>query len=375
MNSWHWLLLLVCTCTAVPCTQQLVYSASSYSGIADSELRISPQNAPPYGYSISPPLPVGLTFSPTASIQGTPTELAPNQVYTITYMDCEPILKSVTLHIEILNHVPYMSTQGYIMDGTLNSTFFLSLASDVEPAVANGDWLELSLRNLTVESNGWIRGVPNSTQSMDSALYASFPGTDFPGPVRVPFKISLSSPTTSVFYPALACAINTDCSNHPTVSGPPPTNWSLLGNLIPGLSIDPANGTISLHTTTASLMQSIIVAFNATSGLGFSYLTITISDDPLTQVTAISHPFYSLTVGVPFFSAPSIANFGPPAAQPPFTITQPLPPGLSMSTIDGSISGTPFAASTQGQLPPEYTVTSTDGGTSSFRLVVNPAPT
>jgi len=312
----------------------------------------------PYTFSISSgSLPPGLTLNPTnGAITGTPT--APG-TFTVQVTDalgnvgqgCVITVKpglSVTCQANTTAEVgvPYNSGPMAVTGGTAPYTFSISSGSLPPGLTLN-------------PTNGAITGTPTA-----------------PGTFTVQVKDALGNVGQGCVItvkPGLSvtCQANTTAEvGVPYNSGPmavtggtAPYTYSISsGSLPPGLTLNPTNGAIS-GTPTAPGTFTVQV----TDALGNVGQGCVITVKP--GVSVICQANNTATVGVPFNSGPMTVTGG--TAPYTFSIgSGALPPGLTLNTTNGAVSGTPTA-------PGSFTVKVTDalGNVGSACVItVIPAP-
>jgi CSLREA domain-containing protein len=151
--------------------------------------------------------------------------------------------------------------------------------------------------------------------------------------------------------------------------GTPPYTWSLAsGSLPPGLILDPPTGVISGTPTTAGAFNFTVQVADNSSAIATKEFTLTIQAPPLIIITA--SPLPTGTIGVPY--SVTLEAIG---GTPPYVwslAAGALPPGLSLDSVTGIISGTPTTAGTFG-----FTVQVTDSSavvaTKQFALAPPPS--
>ncbi len=166
------------------------------------------------------------------------------------------------------------------------------------------------------------------------------------------------STNPAVYTKGQAIPINT-----PSTTGGNVFNWSVTPLPPAGLSFSTATGVLSgTPTALTPATPYNVIATNAV-GSASATLTVTIVDVPPSHLTYSQNPaIYSTSVPI-VANVPS-SNGG---AVVSYAITPALPPGLSLNTTTGVISGTPTALSAATQ----YTVTATNtGGSTSATLTI-----
>lgn len=178
--------------------------------------------------------------------------------------------------------------------------------------------------------------------------------------VAPPSNLQYSSPPAYVVNQAITALT-------PTVTGQV-TSYTVSPALPVGLSISASTGVISGTPTTATPQASYVVTA-ANSG-GSTTATVSITVKVAAPTIAYQSPRYSYTANVPATTiTPTIGG----GATTGWSINPSLPAGLSFDTTNGSISGTPTAASAS----VNYTVTATNSGgqvNASLTISVAAAP-
>lgn len=176
-------------------------------------------------------------------------------------------------------------------------------------------------------------------------------------PTGTPAPSGLSYPTPQVFTTGQAVAIVS-----PTVTGTV-TSYSVSPALPAGLVLSAASGTISGTPTAVTLQAKYTVTASNSGGAATADIMIAVND---VKPAAISYPSpaVALATGLPTTKlAPSTTAGG--GAVTGWSVSPALPAGLSFSTTDGTISGTPTAAAAAAT----YTISAANsGGQSTFAL-------
>src|SRR6266487_4641130 len=250
-------------------------------------------------------------------------------------------------------------TSATTASGTVGVAFSYQITAD--QAIPPGGWGATGLpAGLTVNTNtGLISGTPTAAGTYSvtiSATNANGTGTatltltiNAPPPV-------ITSPGTATGTVGVAFCYQITATNNPTSYG--------ASGLPPGLTVNTATGLISGSPTTAGTYPVTISASNS-GGTGTATLVITINTPP----PVITSPGTATgTVGVAFSYQITATN------NPTSYGASSLPPGLTVNTATGLISGTPTTAGTY-----PVTISATNsGGTGTSTLVItinNPVPT
>src|SRR4029077_10682181 len=151
----------------------------------------------------------------------------------------------------------------------------------------------------------------------------------------------------------------------PSVSGTV-TGYSVSPALPAGLTLDPNSGVISGTPLAASSGTYTVTASNG-AGATTAALTFAVAPPPPTGLTYTSP--VTGTVGAALTPAvPTLSGYADA-----FTVSPPLPAGLTLDPVNGIVSGTPTSA----RLAVTYTVTASNAGgytKSQFLLTVDPPP-
>jgi hypothetical protein len=320
-------------------------------GTAYSQRIQAQGGTPPYRFTvISGSLPAGISLLPDGTLNGSPT--APGSAtftvlvvdaangratkdYTVQITGSAPVITATTFPAGAVG-TPY-SQAPTVTGGTVPYTF--SISSGSLPA-------GLSINSTT----GEIAGTPTTAGSYTFTIQVvdKFNQT---GTRSFTLQIAavMSITTASPFAPLRVGTAST--LSLAASGGTGPYTWSVLSGSLPaGLTLNPDSGAITGTPTTAGTYGfaaqvtdvNRLTASKSFTGSVVAALTITTPSLP------------AGTVGSSY-SQPIAVNGGiTPVA---FTITGSLPPGLTMTSSSGVISGTPSAAGSF-----DFTVVATDAG-------------
>ncbi len=312
---------------------------------------------PPYTtWSVNPPLPTGLVFTPggpTATISGTPT-VTSNQTHTFSVTDsfsptpqtgtrqlaltitAAPLPLSITTNSPL---PPGTVTQAYgpvqltATGGTPPLTWDLNPGS---PALPNG---------LALSSTGVLSGTPSAATTVTPVFRVRDSATSPQQTATKPLAITISLPappniTTSSLPPG---TFNVAYNQALTVSGgTPPFIWSFNGQLPPGLGLNTSTGAITGTPTSTGSFNFTPQVIDSTFQTDPTPPSLSITINPQAPPTITPFTLPNGTVNVAYPSTQLAATGG---IQPyTWTVNPALPNGLSLSP-GGLISGIPLAGS------------------------------
>jgi hypothetical protein len=336
---------------------------------------IAPPNPSASNFTISPVLPTGLSLNPNAGvISGTPSVATAQRNYTVTAVVAGANV-STTVSIGTVNPTPptgltYTTPNLFSIGEPINNlipavTGGIPFSYSIIPALPAG----LSFNTLT----GVISGTPTaeSAQSVYTIL-----GTNPAGNITTTLSIrvvvtaitalSYTSPNTLIVGTAI-----TDLT--PIVTGGEPSGYSVNPALPAGLSLNSSTGVISGTPTAAKTQSNYTIT--ASNSAGNRTAIVAIRVDAATAPLNLSYP----TPNTFTFDGTAITDLSPTVTGGVvnnYNVSPALPPGLSLNTGTGVISGTPSATSQAST----YTITATNSGgiaqaTVSITIVAPPAPT
>jgi len=314
----------------------------------------------PTVYSITPALPPGLGLSTTTGvIAGTPTVAAPAGNYLVTaanqYGSATAILNitvnSVTPSALVYSANPAVYTMGVAVDNDLpSSAGSPPLSYSVSPALPAG----LTLNTAT----GAISGTP---MAASTASNYTVKATNASGSTTAVLNITVHHvPPSALTYsanPAVYTLRRLITNNLPGSSGGPISSYSVSPALPAGLGLNGTTGVISGTPTGIVAASNFTVTATNDGGSTTAVLNITVNDVPPSALT------YSVNPATYTVSALIVSNMprSSGGAVVSYSVSPPLPAGLLLDPVAGTITGTPAAVAATNA----YTITATNTGGST----------
>jgi len=358
---------------------QLAITTTSLSsgavGVAYSQTLQATGGITPYTWSYTGSLPPGLSLSAsTGVISGTPTTSGTFS-FTAKVTDSENPAQSATANLNItINAQLVIQTTGPLPQGVVN-TAYPGVTLQATGGVTPYTWSYtgnlppgLSLSS----STGAITGTPTATGTFSFTAKVTDSGNPQQS-ATANFSITINSQlaitTTSLANGVVSASYNQTLQ---ATGGITPYTWSYTGNLPPGLSLNASTGAITGTPTsagtfnfTAKVTDSESPAQSVTANLSITVIAQLViqTSNPLPQ-GVINTQYAGVTLqaagGVtPYSWSISAGN---------------LPPGLSLNSSTGLISGTPTATGTY-----NFTAKVTDSGnpqqvaTQALTIIINGA--
>ena len=356
-----------CSVTVYPPLTLACASANAEIGLAYSSAMVASGGVPSYTYSINGgSLPLGLSLNPsTGAITGTPTtggtynytaQVADSNGDIVTNSNCSitvaPALTLACASSSAEVGVPYSSA--LVTTGGLPSYTYSISNGSLPPG------LSLNTTTGTITGTPTTSGTYNYTAKVVDSIGATATNTSCSITVAPALALACASSTAEVGVPYSSALVAS--------GGVPSYTYSISsGSLPPGLSLNTSTGAITGTPTTSGTYNYTAKIVDSGGG------SVTNSSCSITVAPALALACASsgAEVGVPYSSA-LVASGGVPSYT--YSISGgSLPPGLSLNTSTGAISGTPTTSGTY-----NYTAKVVDSGggsvTSNCSISMTQAP-
>lgn len=329
----------------------------------------------PITFSVTPGLPPALTLdSATGAITGTPAAALAASPFVVTATDAVGATSNKTFTLTVngpLTATTVIPTKS--LTATTTAAAFIPVVGaggtspytyTIAPPLPTGLTITPGTGSIAGTTAVTLAATPFTVTVTDTALATA--NSTFTLTVNPALTTALVVPTKALSAGTAAVAFTPVTA----ADGTPAYAYSVSPPLPAALTLNPATGAIS-GTPTAALAASpfTITATDSVGATSNKTFSLTINAAPATTLAVASKGLTINTPAVPFTPVTVTANTGTgPFA---FAISPALSAGLSFSTTDGSISGTPTVAATA----TNYTITVTDavGAVTSraFTLTVN----
>ncbi len=358
--------------TAAP-TTPVFTSPGGLGGYVDTPFSYRLQaTGSPTSFGIYTALPSGLSLdASTGTISGTPTA-AGTYVLNVYAGNGGGVSQYSTLVMTIgaVTAAPLQVTSMAGMWWTANSPslkypvtanlplFSTTAATNLPPGLS-----------FSTASNGTISGTPTTAGRYDVTLTLTNGYTGAVSSAVVNFRIDAADPIWPQLFSSPTASGTVGSSFAYTVSAIDSVAAVTASSLPSGLSFSSSSGAISGVPTTAGTYQIPVSATNA-NGTRTGTLTLVIAGPPIPSLAASTNPLErAFTVGTA--SGTSNAWYIYATGSPTSYAAYGLPPGLSVNTTTGQITGT---LTTAGTYPATVSVTNATGSASAvITYVVSPA--
>lgn len=197
-------------------------------------------------------------------------------------------------------------------------------------------------------TTGVIAGTP--TSAAEAAAY-TIKASNAAGYAEVAVLVKVAAalqPPTELVYEANPVSYNMGAAiaaNTPTNQGGAPTAYTVAPSLPAGLALNPTTGVVTGTPTAATAQATYQVRASNAAGRTEAHLVVTVTAT-LQPPTALSYA----TSPVDFTEGKAIAANTPTISggiPTGYSVTPPLPAGLSLNSVTGDITGTPTTATAQ----------------------------
>ncbi|WP_244547704.1 putative Ig domain-containing protein [Bradyrhizobium sp. OK095] len=329
----------------------------------------------PLSYAVSPSLPAGLSLNTsTGAVTGTPTAASAAATYTVTVSDANSATASNTFSLTVNGAVT--ATQAIPSKSlTVNIA-----AASFTPVTGSGGTTPLSYgvsptlpAGLAMNSStGTISGTPTATSAVTTYTVTV---TDANSATATnTFSLAVNGAVTATQSIASKTLTQNSAATPFTPvtgsGGTSPLTYAIAPGLPAGLTLNTSTGAISgTPTTTLGATTFTVTVTDANAATAGSTFSLTVNG-AVTATQAVPSTVITANHAAPTFTP---VTGGGGTAPLSFSVSPALPAGLTYSTSNGSISGTPTA--TIGATT--FTVTVTDANnataTNTFSLTVNGA--
>ncbi len=298
----------------------------------------------PYTWSYTGNLPPGLSLNTsTGAITGTPTTAGAFN-FTAKVTDSESPTQSGTANLSITINPPLAITTSSLSSGAVGAVYNQSLTAT--GGIAPYTWSNtgslppgLSLN----ASTGAVTGSPTTAGTFNFTAKV----TDSESPtqsVTANLSITINAQLviqTSGSLPTGVVNITYSGATLQAAGGATPYTWSYTGNLPPGLNLNTSTGAITGTPTTAGTFNftAKVTDSGTPQQSATASLSITVNPPLAITTTTLSNGVVSSAYNQSLAATGGIAPYT-------WSYTGNLPPGLSLNTSTGAITGTATTAGT-----------------------------
>ena len=292
-------------------------------------------------------LPPGLSFASDGTISGTPTSTG-TFTFRATVSDAEVPIQSQQSDFTLIINPTLVITTTTLPNGFRNTPYTggpLASTGGQPPvtwAVATGTLPT----GMTLNPNGTFSGTPTALGTFTFGVSATDSGTGIAN------QVATQTLSITITNPPLTISTNSPLPNAMqgqsytttlvATGGTTPYTWSVLtGSLPSGLTLNPNTGVISGTPTTTGVSTFTIEVQDSTAATvpQTAQKTFQLTVDPPLTIST-SSPLPQGNVGSSYSQTLAAINGTPPYVNWAFT-TGNVPPGLTLNSSTGVISGTP----------------------------------
>lgn len=289
-------------------------------------------------FSIAPTLPAGLIFNTsTGKISGVPSAASTSTSYVVTGTNSggsETATLSITINDLSPSNLEY-STPNVLYNGVTITPLLPSFSGGAISSYVISSDLPSGLSFDT--SSGIISGTPAAVTA--EATYR-ITGSNSSGNTvfkDISLLVSENAPTNLVYNTPNVWVIGSPITNlTPTSAGGVPTSYSVLPSLPSGLTLNALNGVISGTPTALTANATYVITAENFIGKTTTNVEIHIIDIAMSNLVYFT-PVYYMMHEVVIPNTPTISG----GTVVSYSVTPPLPTGLTLNTETGAISGTP----------------------------------
>jgi uncharacterized repeat protein (TIGR01451 family) len=242
-------------------------------------------------YAISPPLPAGLTLSPSSGvISGTPTATLPMSAFTVTATNSGGSTTAgltITVNEPAPEGLAYAVNPATYVKGTAITANTITSSGGAVASYGITPALPLGLAFSVV--NGTISGTPTVVAPMASYTVTA---TNSGGSATVELVLTVNDvpPTTITYAPSSAvCVLSTPCTlGPPSVAGGAIVSYAVSPALPPGLTLAPATGVISGSASALQAAATYTVTGTNSGGSANTTVTLSVVNAPVPASLAVT---------------------------------------------------------------------------------------
>ncbi|MBL8211826.1 MAG: putative Ig domain-containing protein [Bryobacterales bacterium] len=303
-------------------------------------------------------LPTGLSLSSTGVISGTPTTPG-SYLFSVIVRDL--IGLNTTRQMSLVVSVGALSVVTTSLNpGSVGAPYTAALQSQggtgpFQWTVNNGQLPP----GVTLSSGGQLTGTPTIPGSYVFTVQVNDAVSNI-GSRQLTLQINGPLAISTLELPGATVSLNYNQTLAGS-GGAPPYTWSITSGLLPaGLTLNPATGAIAGTPTSSGPSTFNVQITDAVGATASRTLSINVGTSLSINTTTLANG----ATGIPY-AQPVTASGGVPPLQ--WSVTGPLPPGLTLGAANGTISGTPTAT---GSYPFVIQVRDATGSTATRQLSI-----